>query len=386
MPKPHLIDPDFLMNCNEETGEVTFNKKDNMEVIDKFVNATKKDLIPLLVGKFSRPNNPNNTFYSDSIKLKAGISPKDVSKSLDLRVPFQLFDGLLLNVRSELAQQQDILFKYALNMKGSKLLVLDGNRNEYPYTTCTTVVDVQVNTGFVGYKELLVEGRKPKERSIIFICDNDNSYSLQDCLTGRVRGVSWSANVASEVDKDKWFIFEQHVNLLHYWRMLYCLLMYMLNKARVTDEDKSNIDVALGDNILLMLLELSNVNTTDMIQGLNLTMEEFNNLSYENRFKLFLEKYQTIIAYIQRVIKTKSEQQRVINAVRRTLSSAAAELNVDFVDSVIPTLQPLRIIIGQANPPDLRSPGRTVTSSSGGRRPLAKGSVAKEAYIASCLM
>lgn len=372
LPEPHLIDPDFLMgmNCDEETGEVKFDKT-TTKVIDQFVKATKKDLIPLLVGKFSRPKDVNNTFYSDSIKLKAGISAEDVPDDLDLRVPFQLFDGLLLNVRSELAQQQDILFKYALEMEGSKLLVDDGSNNEYPYTTCTTVLDVQVNTGFVGYKELLVEGTKAKERSIIFMCDNEHSYSLRDVLRGRVRGVSWSANVASDVDKDKWFIFEQHVNLLHYWRMLYCLLVHLLNKARDVDT-AGEIDVALADNILLMLLELSNVNTTDMIEGLNVTMEEFNNLSYENRFKLFLEKYQTIIAYIQRVIKTPSEQRRVINAVRRTLRSAAAELNVDFVDSVIPTLQPLRIIIGRDNPPDLRSPAPTVSISSGGRRKPGK--------------
>lgn len=370
LPKPHLIDPELFRNMKcDEDGTVKLNDPAKSRAIDQFVNANAKHLIPLLVGKFSRPPNHNDTFYSDSIKLKAGISPSSVNADMDLRVPFQLFDGLLLNARSELAQQQDILFKYALCMKGSKLLVHDGT-GEYPYSTCTMIQDVQVNTGFVGYRDLLAEGTKKKERSIVFMCDNDASYNLGDLLRGRVRGVSWSANIESEVDKDKWFIFEQHVNLLHYWNMLYCLLLYLLNKARakVKAKDAANVDVALADSILLMLLELSNVGTTDLIEGINLTVKEFNELSYENRFKLFMEKYQTIIEYIKRVIKSDTERQRVMNAVTRTFQSAAIELNVDFNERVLQTLQPLRIIIGRDNPPDLRSPGTPVTISTGGRR------------------
>lgn len=374
----HLIDPSLRIDCDEDGM--------NVKIDNKTLNVGKGDLanlVPLLTGMSSRLDK-DKVWWSDQIQFNDNLPDgvKDQSSgniATDMRVPYQLFDGLLLNVRSELSQQEDILMKFVSKLKGSKLLVRDINEpSMYKYTTCTTIRDVIVKSGYLNYKQLLNLMEKgtnniEAKRDIEFKCCNDRgderTYSLMDLLRGQVHGICWSANIESDVDEDNWFIFEQHINLIYYWKQLYCLLQYLLRQAR-SKNNKNNLgDVELVDGIVTMLGEISMVNEINLVDSLNYDAERLRINSLRNQFSIFLEKYQTIILPMLKLINDEQQKQRAENAIKMTLSRVATELGLDFDDARITALlqsQPI-IFRGLDNLRELRGPREIelVTSTTG---------------------
>jgi len=379
--EPHLIDPSLNIKCNENGDKLTINGD-----AVKFSGTDLVNLIPLLTGESSRHN--SDVWWSDQIKFKDNL-PNEAKKeamnnpATDMRVPYQLFDGLLLNVQSELSQQEDIFMKFVRQLKGSKLLVRDiTEKDEYKYKTCTTIREVVVESGFSDYKQLLKllekgELNNDTNRDITFKCCNDEgkeaTYNLGDIIHGAVHGICWSANIESDVDEDKWFIFEQHINLIYYWQQIYCLLQYLLRKGREQPKKKNAGDVELVDGILNMLGEIGLVTEVSLVDNLNFGAESLRTTSLRNQFSIFLEKYQSIILPILKLINDETQKERALNAIKMTLSKVAKELGLDLDDESILALLESRVRIifrGLDDLPELREAREAVlvTSTVGGGR------------------
>ena len=379
--EPHLIDPSLNIKCDENGDNLTINGKKAA----KIKGTDLENLIPLLTGESSRNN--RDVWWSDQIKFKDNL-PEEIKKeamrnpATDMRVPYQLFDGLLLNVQSELSQQEDIFMKFVGQLKGSKLLVRDiTEKDEYKYKTCTTIREVVVESGFSDYKQLLKLLKKgdlntDTNRDITFKCCNDKgeeaTYNLRDIIHGTVHGICWSANIESDVDEDKWFIFEQHINLIYYWQQIYCLLQYLLRKGR-EHKNKNAGDVELVDGILNMLGEIGLVTEVSLVDNLNFGAESLRTTSLRNQFSIFLEKYQSIILPILKLINDKTQKERALNAIKMTLSKVAKELGLDLDDESILALLESRVRIifrGLDDLPELREARQAVlvTSTVGGGR------------------
>ena len=182
-----------------------YDKKCEEDDIDEFLETLepveKKHLIFFLLGYQTSKRTEEND-YSLGEELSDRVQKNDVSI-----FPFTLYPSFLENAFEEMTITRDALFQFQGTDKEK--------RNRESTSTLATKYPVYYKeTSFLAYNG-----------------SDSSTFGKFDKLDKNLKGIPWSDYVKSKVDEDYWLAFESYRTCYFFWKELYCILKYMLDRC-----------------------------------------------------------------------------------------------------------------------------------------------------------